>query len=143
MVLLAQKEIKTLEQLKGKRHAISRFGSIADLGSRLILQRFGLVPTKTLPFSKLAGPVLAWRHLTKRTVDSTIFTPEFFLVAKKAGFTILVDPTQYQIRFPATGSHNDSLISSKPSPILRRDTYGRSLKGSTFSSTIVKRAFGP
>src|SRR5262245_58965443 len=31
--LLAQKEIKTLEQLKGKRHAISRFGSIADLGS--------------------------------------------------------------------------------------------------------------
>src|SRR6476659_8082455 len=42
--LLAQKEIKTLEQLKGKRHAISRFGSIADLGSRLILQRFGLTP---------------------------------------------------------------------------------------------------
>src|SRR5262245_23114669 len=27
--LLAQKEIKPLEQLKGKRHAISRFGSIA------------------------------------------------------------------------------------------------------------------
>ena len=42
--LLAQKEIKTLEQLKGKRHAISRFGSIADLGSRLILQRFRLDP---------------------------------------------------------------------------------------------------
>ena len=39
--LLAQKEIKTLDQLKGKRLAISRFGSIADFASRLILQRYG------------------------------------------------------------------------------------------------------
>ncbi len=98
--LLAQKEIKTLEQLKGKKHAISRFGSIADLGSRLILQRFGLVPDKDITFLQIGGTSTRLAALSSRTVDSTILTPEFFLLAKKAGFTILVDPTQYQIDFP-------------------------------------------
>jgi len=73
--LLAQKEIKTLEQLKGKRHAISRFGSIADLGSRLILQRFGLVPDKDITFLQIGGTSTRLAALSNRTVDSTILTP--------------------------------------------------------------------
>ncbi|HVO91337.1 MAG TPA: ABC transporter substrate-binding protein [Terriglobales bacterium] len=98
--LLAQKEIKTLDQLKGKKHAISRFGSVADLGSRLIFQKFGLVPDKDVTLLQIGGTSTRLAALSKGTVDSTILTPEFFLVAKKAGFTILVDPTQYQIDFP-------------------------------------------
>lgn len=98
--LLAQKEIKTLDQLKGKKHAISRFGSVADLGSRLILQKFGLVPDKDVTLLQIGGTSTRLAALSKGTVDSTILTPEFFLVAKKAGFTILVDPTQYKIDFP-------------------------------------------
>lgn len=98
--LLAQKEIKTLDQLKGKIHAISRFGSIADLGSRLIFQKFGLVPDKDVTLLQIGGTSTRLAALSKRTVDSTILTPEFFLLAKKAGFTILVDPTQYKIDFP-------------------------------------------
>jgi ABC-type nitrate/sulfonate/bicarbonate transport system substrate-binding protein len=98
--LLAQKEIKTLDQLKGKKHAISRFGSIADLGSRLIFQKFGLVPDKDVTLLQIGGTSTRLAALSKRTVDSTILTPEFFLLAKKAGFTILVDPTQYKIDFP-------------------------------------------
>lgn len=98
--LLAQKDIKSIDQLKGKRHAISRFGSVADLGSRLILQKFGLVPDKDVTLLQIGGTSTRLAALSKRTVDSTILTPEFFLVAKKAGFTILVDPTQYKIDFP-------------------------------------------
>jgi len=98
--LLAQKEIKSIDQLKGKRHAISRFGSVADLGSRLILRKFGLVPDKDVTLLQIGGTSTRLAALSNRTVDSTILTPEFFLVAKKAGFTILVDPTQYKIDFP-------------------------------------------
>ncbi|MSP37124.1 MAG: ABC transporter substrate-binding protein [Deltaproteobacteria bacterium] len=98
--LLAQREIKSIDQLKGKKHAISRFGSVADLGSRLILQKFGLVPDKDVTLLQIGGTSTRLAALSKRTVDSTILTPEFFLVAKKAGFTILVDPTQYKIDFP-------------------------------------------
>jgi NitT/TauT family transport system substrate-binding protein len=98
--LLAQKEIKTIEQLKGKRLAISRFGSASDLGARLILQRFGLDADKDITVLQVGGTSTRLSALSKRSVDATILTPEFFNLAKKAGFTILADPTQYEIPFP-------------------------------------------
>ena len=98
--LLAQKEIKTFDQLKGKRLAVSRFGSASDLGARLILQRYSLVPDKDITLLQTGGTSTRLSALTKRSVDSTILTPEFFNVAKKIGFTILTDPTQYDIPFP-------------------------------------------
>jgi NitT/TauT family transport system substrate-binding protein len=98
--LLAQKETKTIDQLKGKRLAVSRFGSASDLAARLILQRYGLVPDKDVTLLQTGGTSTRLSALSKRSIDSTVLTPEFFQVAKKAGFTILVDPTQYDIPFP-------------------------------------------
>ena len=54
--LVALKEIKSLEQLKGKRYAISCFGSVSDLGSRLIFQAMAWSRTKILRFFKSAEP---------------------------------------------------------------------------------------
>lgn len=98
--LLAQKETKTIEQLKGKRLAVSRFGSASDLAARLILQRYGLTPDKDVTILQTGGTSTRLSALSKRSVDSTVLTPEFFSLAKKAGFSILVDPTQYDIPFP-------------------------------------------
>ena len=98
--LLAQKEIKTIDQLKGKRLAVSRFGSASDLAARLILQRYGLVPDKDVTILQTGGTSTRLSALSKRSIDSTVLTPEFFNIGKKAGFTILVDPTQYDIPFP-------------------------------------------
>ena len=98
--LLAQKETKTIEQLKGKRLAVSRFGSASDLAARLILQRYGLIPDKDVTLLQTGGTSTRLSALSKRSVDSTVLTPEFFSLAKKAGFAILVDPTQYDIPFP-------------------------------------------
>jgi NitT/TauT family transport system substrate-binding protein len=98
--LLAQKEIKTIEQLKGKRLAVSRFGSASDLAARLILQRYGLAPDKDVTILQTGGTSTRLSALSKRSVDCTVLTPEFFNIGKKAGFTILVDPTQYDIPFP-------------------------------------------
>jgi NitT/TauT family transport system substrate-binding protein len=98
--LLAQKEIQSLDQLKGKKLAISRFGSASDLAARLILQRYGLVPDKDVTILQTGGTSTRLSALSKRSVDTTVLTPEFFNLGKKAGFSILVDPTQYDIPFP-------------------------------------------
>jgi NitT/TauT family transport system substrate-binding protein len=98
--LLAQKEIRNFDQLKGKRLAISRFGSASDLGTRLILQRYGVNPDKDVTILQTGGTSTRLSALAKRSIDATILTPEFFNVAKKMGFTILADPTQYDIPFP-------------------------------------------
>jgi len=98
--LLAQKEIKSIDQLKGKRLAVSRFGSASDLAARLILQRYGLIPDKDVTLLQTGGTSTRLSALSKRSIDCTVLTPEFFNVGKKAGFTILADPTQYDIPFP-------------------------------------------
>ncbi len=98
--LLAQKEIKSIDQLKGKRLAVSRFGSASDLAARLILQRYGLTPDKDVTLLQTGGTSTRLSALSKRSIDCTVLTPEFFNVGKKAGFTILVDPTEYDIPFP-------------------------------------------
>ena len=98
--LLTQKEIQTFEQLKGKKMAVSRFGSASDLAARLILQRYGLIPDKDVTLLQTGGTSTRLSALSKRSIDSTVLTPEFFNLGKKAGFTILVDPTQYDIPFP-------------------------------------------
>lgn len=98
--LLTQKEIKSFEQLKGKKLAVSRFGSASDLAARLILQRFNLAPDKDVTILQTGGTSTRLSALSKRSVDATVLTPEFFQIGKKGGFTILIDPTQYDIPFP-------------------------------------------
>jgi NitT/TauT family transport system substrate-binding protein len=98
--LLAQKETSTIDQLKGKGLAVSRFGSASDLAARLILQRYGLVPDTDVMILQTGGTSTRLSALSKEALISTVLTPEFFRVAKKSGFAILVDPRQYGIPFP-------------------------------------------
>ena len=44
--LVTRPEIKSVEQLKGKKFAVSRFGSSADFGMRALLKRLGVDPVK-------------------------------------------------------------------------------------------------
>ena len=133
--LLAQKETKTLDQLNGKRLAVSRFGSASDLTARLILQRYGLVPDKDVTILQTVGTSTRLSALSKRSVDSTVLTPEFFNVAKKAGFTILVDPTQYDIPFPSW-KFSRAGHSSSPIPTWLLDICAQSSKASTWLNRI-------
>src|SRR6266536_3396659 len=44
--LITRPEIKSIEQLKGKKFGVSRFGSSADFGMRAMLKRVGIDPVK-------------------------------------------------------------------------------------------------
>ena len=98
--LIAQKEIKTAEQLKGKRLAISRFGSASDLAARLILQKLGLNPDKDVTLLQVGGTSTRLAAITKGAVESTVITPEFYILAKKVGVATLADPITAKIDFP-------------------------------------------
>ena len=113
--LIALKEIKNAEQLKGKRLAISRFGSASDLAARLILQRLGLNPEKEITLLQVGGTTTRLAAITKGTVESTVITPEFYILAKKAGVTSLADPLSVKIDFPQdTIATTRSFLKSQP-----------------------------
>ncbi len=113
--LVAQKEIKSPEQLKGKRLAISRFGSASDLGARLFLQRLGLAAEKDVTLVQIGGTNTRLAAISKGVVEATVLTPEFYLLAKKAGFTTLADPITTKIDFPQNGiATSRAYLKSRP-----------------------------
>ena len=101
--LIAQKEVKTPGELKGKRLAISRFGSASEIGARLMLQKLNLIPDKDVVLVQVGGTSTRLAAVMKGAVASTVITPEFYLLAKKAGLTTLADPRSIKIDFPLNG----------------------------------------
>lgn len=101
--LIAQNEVRTPGELKGKRLAISRFGSASEIGARLILQKLNLVPDKDVALVQVGGTSTRLAAVMKGAVASTVITPEFYLLAKKAGLTTLADPRSIKIDFPLNG----------------------------------------
>jgi NitT/TauT family transport system substrate-binding protein len=116
--LIAQNEVKTPGELKGKRLAISRFGSASDIGARLILQKLNLIPEKDVALVQVGGTSTRLAAVMKGAVASTVITPEFYLVAKKAGLTTLADPRSIKIDFPLNGIvARRAFIKSQPAVI--------------------------
>jgi NitT/TauT family transport system substrate-binding protein len=89
--LLAQPEIKTGAQLKGKKIGITRFGSNTDFIARLAAQEFGLNPKSDITIVQAGAPESRLLALKTRTVDATLFNIEQAVVARKMGYNVLVN----------------------------------------------------
>jgi NitT/TauT family transport system substrate-binding protein len=53
--LMTQKGIRTPQELKGKKLAISRFGSVSDIVTRMVLRHWGLEPIKDVPLIQVGN----------------------------------------------------------------------------------------
>ena len=98
--MVARPEIKTKEDLKGKRAAISRFGSASDFVTRMALEGLGLVPDKDVAIVQVGAVPTRFAALESGTIHATVLTPPANLVAKKKGFTILVNVAALGLKIP-------------------------------------------
>ena len=89
--LISAKGITRWEQLKGKRIAISRFGSGTDTAVRLVLTKFGLNPEKDVTLVQLGAQSSRFAALVAGSTDATLVAPPFDVTAKKQGYPILAD----------------------------------------------------
>jgi NitT/TauT family transport system substrate-binding protein len=97
--LVAAKSITSLEQLKGKRIAISRFGSTTDTAIRLLLEKVGINP-KDVTILQVGAQPTRYAALVAGALDATIITPPFDLTAKKQGYNVLVNLAELGIPYP-------------------------------------------
>jgi len=98
--MVAAKNITRWEQLKGEKVAISRFGSGTDTAVRLVLEKFGLNPTKDVSILQLGAQPSRFSALIAGVVDATIIAPPFDVTAKKQGFPILANLAELGIAYP-------------------------------------------
>jgi NitT/TauT family transport system substrate-binding protein len=100
--LVTRREIKSANELKGKRFAISRFASSADFGARALLKRLGVDP-KDVTILQIGNEADRLAALRSGTVDGSVFNAPFGAVAKKFDFNILADAGALGIPYFNTG----------------------------------------
>ena len=98
--VVAAKGITRWDQMKGKKIAISRFGSGTDTAIRLVLKKFRIDPLKDLTILQLGTQPARVQALAAGAIDATIVSPPLDLVAKKQGYQILVNIAELGIPYP-------------------------------------------
>jgi NitT/TauT family transport system substrate-binding protein len=97
--LVAAKGIDQVEQLRGKRIAISRFGSSGHAAAVYALRRFNIEPGRDVALVQVGGGAERLAAMQANAVQATLLTSPQQLLAKKMGANVLADLAQLGIPF--------------------------------------------
>ena len=88
--LYSQPDFKSMKQAKGKRFAISRFGSLTDFLTRATLRHFGL-DAKDVTILQIGSTPARFAAFTAKGVDASIVWFPVTEIAKAQGYNKLLD----------------------------------------------------
>ncbi len=98
--IFATKNITRPDQLKGKKIAISTFGSSSDFSVRYALRNMGINPDKDVTILQIGNQPNRFAALTSGAVEATIINPPLTLQAKRMGYQPLVDLAASGLKYP-------------------------------------------
>jgi len=107
-VLVTAKHITAVQDLKGKRVGVGRFGGGPDYSSRIVFEKLGLKPEKDINLLQtLGGQPTRLAILQSGAMEGVVITPPFTLQAKQLGFNLLLEyskiiPNYFSSGFIAT-----------------------------------------
>lgn len=94
--LIVSPEIKKPEDLRGKKLAISRFGSNSDYATRKILVKWGLTPDKDVAIVQIpGGQPTRLASVQNKQVAGLVAQPPVTVLARKARLNILAEPSDF------------------------------------------------
>ncbi len=119
MTLIAQPEVKTLKDLRGKTLGISSFGATPDVAARMMIKQAGIDPEKEIKVLALGSDAARMTGLMQRVVDVVVMSPPADTQLEKQGYKILA--RAYELfNFPYLGlGTNTRKIKEKPNEIRR------------------------
>ena len=119
--LVVRPEIRTVADLKGKRLGITRFGTVTDSMSRLLVGKLGLDPDKDVSYIQVGDvPILLASLTTGRIIDGAIIQPPYYLKAVASGMRVLVNMQEMDISVQQTGLNTTQKFISKNPDVVRR-----------------------
>jgi NitT/TauT family transport system substrate-binding protein len=113
-------EVTKPQELKGKKLAVSRFGSSTDFVLRYALEKWGLVPDRDVAILQIGSQPARLAALKSGTVHGTIVGPPADVIARKAGFNELATPEQLNLAYPNTCIVSTASSVSKNEELTRR-----------------------
>src|SRR5262245_26868271 len=102
-VLMVNPKIKKPDDLKGKRVAISRFGSLSDVSLRDALAFYKLRANQDVQVAQMGGLGERMVALTSGVVDGAILNVDQVFQAEKLGFQVLIDLRKLPLTYSTQG----------------------------------------
>jgi NitT/TauT family transport system substrate-binding protein len=118
--LIARPEIEKAEQLKGKTVGITRFGTSIDVGVRLALRHFGLVPEKEVAIVQVGGMDSMVAALQSNRIQAGILSYPAITQAKKLGHHMLLDVASLGVQYAFTGMTTRGRLVKEDPDLVRR-----------------------
>ncbi len=118
--LHARPEIKSIEELRGKRLAVSRFGSSSDVAARHALRKFNLDPLKDITLLQLGSMSNMFGALKSGAVEASMVSPPTQFLSEKLGFKELLSVTDMNLAYPNPGMAVSGEFIRRKSDILDR-----------------------
>jgi NitT/TauT family transport system substrate-binding protein len=113
-------EIKSIEELRGKRIAVSRFGSSSDVAARTALRKYNLDPSKDVNLMQLGTMSNMFGALKSGAVEASMVSPPTQFMSEKLGFKELLSVTEMNLAYPNPAmAVSGELIRKKPDLIDR------------------------
>jgi NitT/TauT family transport system substrate-binding protein len=122
-VLMVNPKIKNPDDLKGKRVAISRFGSLSDVSLRDALAFYKLKANQDVAVAQMGGLGERMVALTSGVVDGAILNVDQVFQAEKLGFQVLIDLRKLPLTYSTQG-----ILVSKDFLRAQRSTVKRFLR---------------
>ena len=117
--LIAQPDIRSVAQLRGKNIAImSPEGSLAVV-AREILRKNGIDPTKEVNLVVMGGDEVRFPALQTKSIQATLFNTAMSIRAQKEGFTKLAVASDYANLIEGGFATSNDRIKQNPEKIFR------------------------
>jgi NitT/TauT family transport system substrate-binding protein len=101
--IMVKPEIKRREDLKGKKIAISRFGTSDDFLLRYVLGQWNLQPDRDVALIQMGGSPETLAGLAAGAVDGGLLASPLHLQAAKFGFSLLADLSTLGVDYQGAG----------------------------------------
>jgi NitT/TauT family transport system substrate-binding protein len=118
--LMARPEIDKAEQLKGKTLGITRFGTSIDVGARIALRHFGLVPEKDVAIVQVGGMESMVAALQSNRIQAGILSYPAITQALKLGHRTLLEVASLGIPYAFTGMTTRGRLIRDDADLVRR-----------------------
>ena len=131
--VIAAKDIKTFQDLRGKKIGIASFGGNNDIGLRFAFKKNGINPDKDVAFLQMGGERNRLTALERGAIAATIMSPPGLFVAEAQGYNRLGDLNAMGMRYPEL-----SIVGRKRDLKERRDLVRRYLRAYLESVRVMK-----
>jgi NitT/TauT family transport system substrate-binding protein len=102
MKIMGSPQIKTPADLRGKRIAVTRYGTTTDFSARLFLRNWGLSAEKDTAILQVGSVPNVLAALQTAAAQAGALSPPAHLQAERLGFSELMDLSKSDIYYPYT-----------------------------------------